>query len=129
MLTHTSDTHRAEVTDDGILDIFLIKGRMIEELSFDGDTVQVTEHTAKSGAPVLTELLKVMDALPLLRAAYAGDGIFHTDHETGTQRSKSRISEDDLQILLQSYNFSVSAITEMLTLCKLDIHHELARVG
>lgn len=125
-----STTHRAELSDDGILKIFLLKGKKIQETSFNGNNVKtVVEHTAKKGAPLLRNLLVAMDNLPVCCAAFATNGDFHIDCEVGMQRWKGYTTTTDMQKKLKEYNFETKDIKFIIKFCKNTEHLSLARVS
>jgi hypothetical protein len=129
MKTFQSDTHRAELSTDGILNIFPLEGRKIQEMSFDGENVRIAEHTAKDGAPVLRNLLDVMDNLPLFCAAFAKNGIFHVDYEAGTQRWKGYKTTKEVREALSKCKFSNIDIDLMISACEQTTHAVLPKVG
>mgnify|MGYP001103104356 CR=1 FL=1 len=129
MKTHKSNTHYAELSNNGILNIFTIKGKTIQEVSFEGPAIHITEHTATSGAPVLRELLNIMDNFPVLSVAFAGNDIFHVDYELGTQRWKGTKTLDELHELLIDCNFTNEDINSMTHLCTQTTHTILPKVG
>jgi len=129
MPTFQSNTHRAELSNTGILDVFPLEGRKIQETSFDGDDVRVVEHTAESGSPMLKHLLNAMDNLPVFRAAFANAEVFHVDYETGTQRWKGNKGTDDIREALTKCAFSNKNIDAMIDTCKQTNHKFLPKVG
>jgi hypothetical protein len=128
MKTFTSDTHRAELSLEGVLNVFPLEGRKIQETSFDGEKVRVAEHTAKDGSPVLRNLLHVMDNLPLFRTAFAGNGVFHLDYETGTQRWKGYKPTEAIRDALIKCKFTTKDIVHMISSCERTIHPFLPKV-
>ena len=128
MKVFTSDTHRAELSTEGILDVFLVEGRKILETSFDGDNVRVEEHTAKEGSPVLRKLLDVMDTQPVLRAAFAKYNVFHVDYETGTQRWKGYKTTQEVRHALIGCGFKINDIYDMIATCEKTTHEMLPKV-
>lgn len=124
-----SNTHRVELSEEGILDVFPLEGRKIQEISFDGDNVTILEHTAKDGSPILRDLLSVMDRLPLFRAAFAQNDVFHIDYETGTQRWKGYKTTGEVREALIKCNFSTEDIDYIIRNCKKNKHIGLPKIG
>jgi hypothetical protein len=124
-----SNTHRAEISEEGILDVFPLGGRKIQEISFDGDNVTTLEHTAQDGSPILKDLLRVMDKLPLFRAAFAQNDVFHLDYETGTQRWKGYKTTGEVRKALIKCNFNVKDINYIINICKRTKHMGLPKIG
>jgi len=129
MRVFQSDTHRAELSADGVLDVFTLAGRTIKELSFIGTDVSFTEHTAKDGSPPLRTLLDIMDNSPVFRAAFAQNDVFHVDYETGTQRSKGYKTTEELKNMLIKCEFSINEIESIITEGKQTKHTLLARIN
>ncbi len=129
MKTFHSDTHRAELSKDAILNVYALEGRKIKELSFNGDDVRVKEHTAKDGAPTLRNLLDVMDNCPVFRAAFAQNDIFYVDYEAGTQRWKGYKPTDEVREALNKCKFAAEDIDSIIDVCS-QVHHSfLPKVG
>ena len=129
MKSFQSDTHRVELSKDGVINVFPLEGRTIQETTFDGDNVQVAEHTAKDGSPILRNLLNVMDDLPLFRAAFAGNGVFHVDYETGTQRWKGYKTAIEIREALTRCKFTTTDIDFIVGMCEQTNHPFLPKVG
>jgi len=124
-----SDSYRAELSADGILDVFALDGKTIKEVSFNGNKISVKEHTAKKGAPSLRSLLDVMDNCPVFRAAFAQNEVFYVDYETGTQRFKCYAETNELENKLIKFKFSAKDIELILQKCKQTQHTHLPKVG
>lgn len=124
-----SDTHRAEISSNGILDVFPLEGRKIQEVTYNGKKVSTAEHTAKDGSPILRNLLNVMDNLPIFRAAFADKDVFHIDYETGTQRWKGYKTTAEVREALEKCKFSIKDIDFMITECMGTTHPFLPKVG
>jgi hypothetical protein len=128
MQTFHSRTHRAELSEKGILEVFLEARKKIKETSFNGKKVTVTEHSAKDGSPMLKELLTNMDNSPVFIIAFAGHGTFHIDVEMGMQRWKGYNTTSEVQKRLEKYTFDPKDIKIMLKECKKTEHKHLAQV-
>jgi len=129
MKIFNSNTHRAELSDNGILEVFLLKGKKIQETSFNGKKVSTTEHTAKHGALLLRNLLAAMDTLPLIRASCASSHTFNVDYEAGIQRWKGIKSTAEIRKALEKCNFDNKDIKFIIKFCKKTSHLSLPRVG
>jgi len=129
MATFKSNTHRAELSKDGVLDVFPLEGRKIQEMSFNGKRAHIAEHTAKDGSPILRNLLDAMDNLPLFRAAFAENDVFHIDYETGTQRWKGYKTTEEVREALEKCKFSNKDVDAMITACMKTNHPFLPKVG
>lgn len=124
-----STTHRAEVSADGILDVFPLEKRKIKEMSFTEDTVDIVEHTSESDNVVFRNILAAMDDFPVFRAAKHTDSEYHVDYEYSTQRWHGKRPTNDVVKALQRCNFSKNVVDKIISLCDETEHPFLPRVG
>jgi len=129
MKTFQSDTHRAELSHDGILNVFPLEDRKIKEVAFNGDKVRVAEHTAKSGSPALRDLLVAMENTPVFRAAFAQNDVFHVDYEAGASRCKGYKTTEEVRDALYKCKFSSKEVELILRRCQQTNHPFLPKVG
>jgi len=128
MHTFRSDTHRAELSSDGVINVFQLEGRTISEVTYNGAKVRTAEHTAASGSPILRNLLTSLDNAPTFRAAFASNGVFHVDYETGTQRWKGYKPTEEVREALLNCGFPDMSIDMILVTCQKTCHRSLPRV-
>jgi hypothetical protein len=123
-----SDTHRMELSQDGIINVFQLDGRVIQEVTYNGAKVKTAEHTAETGSPILRNLLTAMDSAPVFRAAFAANGVFHVDYETGTQRWKGYEPTKEVKEKLLKCGFNDKSVEMILMKCKQNLHPSLPKV-
>lgn len=125
-----SKTHKVIVTPDGIMEIYPVQGRTIKEsiISPDGK-VRIIEHTVKTESNQFRALIEELDIVPLLKAAYAGDGTFHVDMDCGATRWKGSKDIESLQAGLKHCGFTKEIAKGILKLCTKHTHEFMDRVG
>jgi hypothetical protein len=125
-----SDTHKAVVGPDGIMEVYPLDGRHIKESVIESDgSVKIVEHTSDTTQGSLGRLLSTLDGVPLLKTAYAGNSTFHVDMDCGVTRWIGTKQRANVVAGLRYCGFSREEAQEILDLCAKHTHKFMARVG
>lgn len=128
MKEYMSKTHRAKISDKGIVEVYLIGEHVIEETSMRRKKLVTERFTASNSPRTVRPLLAVLDSTPVLQLAHAGSGNYHMDVEWGLGRRVETKQETHARELLAKYGFDEKVIEEMLDLCKQAVHTKRERV-
>ena len=124
MKTFKSETHRATVDKTGILNVYNLKepALYVKTIKFDSD--EVTEEE------IALENAEEWEKRPFLRAAYAGDDMWHVDLlPFEFQPWKGYKTDEEVAIALQTYQFSVEDKGEIIRLCGVRAHERMKNVN
>jgi len=117
--TYTSDTHRAELRQDGLLAVYSHRGPVVVETTFeDGEATEKVATAADGGS--LGELAAAMAKTPVFAATAAEDdpGWYHLDIDAGFQRWAGMKEEPELRTALSQCNFADDEIEAMIAVCQ-----------
>jgi len=117
--TYTSDTHRAELRQDGFLAVYSHRGPMVVETTWkDGEVVETTSTAEDGGAA--GELAAAMAKTPVFAATAVDDeqGEFWLDIDAGFQRWSGMKPEHELREALAKCGFAKHEIEAMIATCQ-----------
>ena len=114
-----SKTHRAMLSDDGVVNVYQIAKHCVEETTFDSGKPTIVQFTVDNAPDSLRKLLEWYDKTPVLRfAADTVEWMFHVDVEAGPSRWQGTKPEKAMKKLLKSYGFDKQTAREILEFCK-----------
>ncbi|RLG44167.1 MAG: hypothetical protein DRN81_05140 [Thermoproteota archaeon] len=117
--TYTSDSHRAELRQDGLLAVYSHEGPTVVETTFKDGNEHTEAATARDEGP-LAELARTMARMPVFAATAADDepGEFWLDIDCGFQRWEGLKPEHELREALCNCGFEDDEIEAMIAGCQ-----------
>jgi hypothetical protein len=128
MEVFTSKTHKATISVLGILNIYKLEKNVIEETTVKDGEVQTVQHTADNAPIEFKRILNAMDQMPVLKAAYMGNNLYHADFDVGDKRWKGKKGSDEIFKALHKCGFTKKMANKIMKLCEKNKHKAMERI-
>jgi len=116
-----TESHRAEVRDDGCLIVWNNQKATIRETRIGPEGVE-SRFISESDDPSMRNLLAALSRMPYFAAAYGGNDEWHCDIDAGFQRCRKTESEVTINEALHQCGFDGKDISLILKECQKSEH-------